>query len=99
MLEDLTQAERGIFLIECFACDQKVFLRPIAVCIRQFNSLALCRNVYPVGQLLFNLLRGSWSSLKSVIFVSKLTAASCVSWTKEFLESDQSVVGCLVILN
>jgi hypothetical protein len=48
---------------------------------------------------LFDLLRSSWSNLESVVLVSKLAAASCVSWTEKLLESEQSVVGCLVILD
>jgi hypothetical protein len=99
MLEDLSQAGCGVFLIERFAGDQKVLLRSVAVSLWQANSLALCSDVYPVGQPLLDLLRSSWSSLESVVFVSKLAAASCVSWTKELLESDQSVVWCLVILD
>jgi hypothetical protein len=79
MLEDLAQAGCGVLLIKCLAGDQEVFLRPITFCLRQLDRFALSCNVYPVGQPLFDLLRSSWSSLKSGVFVSKLAAASCVS--------------------
>jgi hypothetical protein len=79
MLEDLSQAGGGVFLIERFAGDQKVLLRSVAVSLWQADSLALSGDVYPVSQLLLDLLRSSWSSLEGVVLVSKLAAASCVS--------------------
>ena len=79
MLKDLAQAGCGILLIKCFAGDQKVLLWSVAVSLWQPNSLALSGDEYPVSQPLLDLLCSSWSSLKSVVFVSKLAAASCVS--------------------
>jgi hypothetical protein len=99
MLEDLAQAGCGVLLIKCLAGDQEVFLRPVAFCLRQLDRFALSCDVYPVRQPLFDLLRSSWSSLEGVVFISELTAASRVCWAKELLESDQSVIGCLVILD
>jgi hypothetical protein len=86
-------------LIEFLAGGQEVFLRPIAFCLGQLDRFALSGDVYPVGQPLFDLLRSSWSSLEGVVLVSELTAASRVCSAKELLESDQSVIGCLVVLD
>jgi hypothetical protein len=71
----------------------------IAFCFRQLNQFALSCDVYPVGQPLFDLLRSSWSNLEDVVFISEFAAASRVCRAKELLGSDQSVIGCLVILD
>jgi hypothetical protein len=71
----------------------------VAVSLWQFNSLALSGDECPVSQPLLDLLRSPWSNLESDVLVSKLAAASCVSWAKELLESNQSVLGCLLILD
>jgi hypothetical protein len=86
-------------LIKCLAGNQKVFLWSVAVSLWQSNSLALSGDECPVSQPLLNLLCSSWSNLESVVLISKLAAASCVSRAKELLESNQSVTECLVILD
>jgi hypothetical protein len=55
--------------------------------------------VYPVGQPFFDLFRSSWSSLKSNGLIGEVVAASRVCQAKELLESDQSVIGRLLILD
>jgi hypothetical protein len=94
MFENLAQAECGVFLIECFAGDQKVLLRSVATSLWKSDSLALSGDVCLVSQPPLDLLCGSRSSLERVVFVSKLMAASCVRWAEELFKSNQSVIRC-----
>ena len=83
-------------MIKCLAGNQKVFLWPSVFCLRQPDQLA---DVYPVSKPLLDLLCGLWSNFESIVFIGKLAAASCVGWTEKLLESDQSVLGYLVVLS